>query len=61
MSRSIKSPLIDLDARLVHETDRAWLLDTGDDEPTWVPKSMCEFDGETLTLRQSVAEEKGLV
>ena len=55
--------LVDLDARLVHETEKAWLLDTGKGEPTWLPKSACEFDQTdgVLTLPQALAEEKGLV
>lgn len=57
----MRSNLIDLPARLMHETDKAWLLDTGDDKPTWVPKSAAEFDGETLTLPEPLAIEKGLV
>lgn len=57
----MKSDLIDLDARLVHETEKAWLIDTGDKKSVWIAKSMAEFDGKTLTLRQSLAEEKGLV
>lgn len=59
----MRSNLIEIEARLVHETDKAWLLDTGEDEPTWLPKSACEFDeGEgTLTLPRPLAEEKGLV
>ena len=58
-----RSNLIDVEARLVHETEKAWLLDTGDDEPTWLPKSSCELDEATgaLTLPQPLAEEKGLV
>jgi hypothetical protein len=57
----MKSNLIDIPARLVHETDRAWLLDTGEDKPVWIPKSAAEFDGETLTLPEPLALEKGLV
>ncbi|MBS8227137.1 hypothetical protein [Vannielia litorea] len=59
----MRSDLIDLEARLVHQTPGAWLLDTGEAEPTWLPKSACEFDEDTgtLTLRRGLAEEKGLV
>ena len=58
-----RSDLIDIEARLVHQTEKAWLLDTGNDEPTWLPKSACEFDeGDgTLTLPRSLAKEKGLI
>lgn len=57
----MKSNLIDIEARLVHETDKAWLLDTGDEDPTWLPKSTCEFDGETLTIAEPMAIEKELI
>lgn len=59
----MRSNLIEIEARLVHETEKAWLLDTGDDKPTWVPKSMAEFDEDAgvLTIPQPAAEEKGLV
>lgn len=57
----MKSDLIDIEARLVHETEKAWLLDTGEDKPVWIPKSAAWFDGETLTLREHLAEEKGLI
>ena len=57
----MKSNLIDLPARLVHETEAAWLLDTGDKKPTWIPKASAEFDGETLTLPEPLALNKGLI
>lgn len=57
----MKSNLIDIEARLVHETEKAWLLDTGEDKPTWVAKSVAEFDGETLTIPEPIAQEKGLI
>ena len=34
----MKSDLIEIEARLVHETEKAWLLDTGEAKPTWVSK-----------------------
>lgn len=57
------SRLVDIQARLVHQTEKAWLLDTGNGGPTWLPKSACEFDEDdgVLTLPQPLAEEKGLV
>ena len=57
----MKSDLIELEARLVHETEKAWLLDTGEAKPTWVPKSAAEFDGETLTIPEPTALAKGLI
>ncbi|MCR9236187.1 MAG: hypothetical protein NXI17_05905 [Alphaproteobacteria bacterium] len=57
----MKTKLTDIEARLVHETDDAWLLDTGGEETVWVPKSMAEFDGETLVLSEHAAINKGLI
>lgn len=57
----MRSNLIDLPARLVHETEKAWLLDTGEQKPVWIPKSAAEFDGETLTLPEPLALDKGLI
>ena len=58
----MKSDLVDLDVRLIHETDKAWLVSDGQNE-VWIPKSMCEFDqaSGTLTLREPLALEKGLI
>jgi hypothetical protein len=66
-----KSDLVDvLDVRLVHETDKALLVETETAGKVWVPKSRCEFESAylcnhekygTLTLPKSLAEEKGLV
>lgn len=57
----MRSNLIDIEARLVHKTDKAWLLDVGGEKPVWVPKSAAEFDGETLTIPEPLALEKGLI
>lgn len=64
-----KSELVDIEARLVHQTEKAYLLDAGhaDKRCEWVPKSVVETDvdkiGETgiFTLPRLLAEEKGLV
>ena len=59
----MKSDLTDIFVRLVHETAKAWLFDTGGDAPVWIPKSMAEFDEELgiLTMPEGAAIEKGLV
>lgn len=59
----MRSNLIDLDARLVHQTDKALLMDLGDKEPVWLPKSAVEFNQATgtLTLPEPLAHEKGLI
>lgn len=61
-----RSTLTDLPCELVHETDKAWLLDFGDNQ-SWVPKSIGELelnpDGvtATVTLPERWATENGLV
>ena len=57
----MKSDLVDIEARLVHETKKALLLDVGNDDPVWFPKSSCEFDGKMLTLPECLAIEKEVV
>jgi hypothetical protein len=47
-------------ATLRHETDAAWLLDVGESEPVWFPKSQCEFDGDELQCPEWLAIEKGI-
>jgi len=52
-------------ATLVHETDKAYLLNFGDDVETWIPKSQVknaeEFEDEMfVVLPQWLIEEKGL-
>lgn len=66
-----RSDLVDIDVYLHHETypgeenQGAYLVSVDHKEKVWVPKVACEFTGAqgnrgTLTLRQSLAEEKGL-
>ena len=57
----MRSRLVDLPARLIHETELAWKLDMGGDRPVWIAKSAAAFDGETLTCEERLAIEKGLV
>jgi hypothetical protein len=64
----VKSDIIDIDVEVVHRTDKAVLVHTGDKESAvWLPLSQIEigpsgFGGiETVSLPQRLAEEKGLV
>lgn len=57
----MKSDLVDIPARLIHETELAWLLLTAGMPATWIPKSACDFDGETLTLPEALAIDKGFI
>ena len=56
----MKSNLYDFEAKLVHETPKAWLLDVGLDKNVWIPKSAGEFDGQTLTIPEGLVIEKGM-
>ncbi len=66
MAKRGNSDLVDIDAVLVHEThpedteSGAFLLDTGSVK-VWVPKSMCQRDGNTFTMPEYVALDKGLI
>ena len=64
----MKSNLIDIDVEVVHRTEKAVLVHTGNKElAVWVPLSQCEiepsgFGGiETITLPEPLALEKGLI
>jgi hypothetical protein len=62
-----RSDLIDISVTLVHETDRAVLVDHGGGANVWLPKSACEIERDpngktwTLTLPERLANEKGLI
>lgn len=66
--------LIDLDAVYRWQTKAAWLLDFGNNNEVWIPKSQCEVDcspnrhaylrrGDdvTVTMPEWLAIEKGIV
>lgn len=59
----MRSDLVDIEARLVHETEKARLLDFGGAEPVWLPKIMHEWDAadQTVALHERDAIERGLV
>lgn len=53
--------LIDVEALLCHDTERALLLDTGS-KKVWVPKSQVEDNGDgTFTMPEWLALEKELI
>ncbi len=57
-----RSNIVDIEATLVHETEKAVLLDAGGDKPVWVPKSVIEDNEDgTWSLPEEVALEKGLI
>lgn len=59
--------IITIDATLLHETDKALLIATGEqdengkDKGTWIPKSQAEYDDGELQLPEWLAEQKGLI
>lgn len=64
-----RSELVDIEADLIRETkpgvpdEGAYLIDAGNGDPVWVPKSLVEYDRRdgTFTMPRRIAEEKGLV
>lgn len=63
MTRRANHDLIDIAAKLVGETDKAFRIDDGGKQgPVWVPKSQVENNGDgTFTMPEWVALEKELV
>lgn len=63
----MRSDLIDISVTLVHQTDKAILVDHGGGENVWPPKSAVEFERDangktwTVTLPERLALEKGLI
>lgn len=64
----MKSDITDIDVEVVHRTEKAVLVHTGDKEKAvWLPLSMIEIEPsgiggiETVTLPERLAQEKGLI
>ena len=54
--------LFDFAAKLVHETEKAWLLDTGGPKKVWIPKSQGQDNGDgTFTVPIWLAKEKEII
>jgi len=62
--------LHDFSVILIHDTEKAWLVDIVGDEgsPIWVPKSVCsleqnfgKYNSYELTIPEWLAKEKGLI
>lgn len=54
---------VTIDCDVKHDTDSAFLIDTGDEE-IWIPKSQCaggERGDTSLEIREWLALEKGLI
>ena len=52
--------LMQYEAELKHETEKAWLLIMDDDSEVWCPKSQCSYDGTTVDIPKWLAKTKGL-
>lgn len=59
---SFRSDLVDVDADLIHETEKAYLIDDGK-QRDWVPKAVVEWDKEagTFAMPLRLAMQKGFV
>lgn len=58
---STRSDVVDIAARVRHETEKAWLLDDGDRQE-WIAKSQAEDNGDgTFAMPEWLATEKGFV
>ncbi len=61
--------IIEVAVTVKHQTDKAYLVDTGDADKSgnpitqWLPKSQCEYDEAdgTMQMPERLAEEKGLI
>lgn len=60
-----KPEVIDIAVTLKRETEKAILVDAGDNEPVWLPKSQVEYfddgNGGIVTMPYWLAHEKGLI
>lgn len=61
-----RSKLFDVTVSLLHETPNAWLVDGGEGEKSWIPKSFGEMDKNTdgtwnLTAPEWLLKERKLI
>jgi hypothetical protein len=58
-----RSDIVDIACVIIHETERAWLIDAGTDDHIWIPKSIGEYDPTdgTMAMPEWIAQEKGLI
>ena len=54
--------LVEVEAEIHAETEKAFLLDHGGDEKKWVPKSQVEDNGDgTFSMPEWLAKDKGMI
>lgn len=60
---SVSTPkLVDIEAEIEGETEKAWRLNDGNDHIEWVPKSQAEKnDDGTFTMPEWLAKDKGFI
>ncbi len=57
-----KSSIIDIAATIKHETEKAYLLDIGNEKPEWFAKSQIEDNGDgTFAMPEWLAQDKGAI
>lgn len=62
-----RSDLVDISVVLVHQTEKAVLVDHGGEASVWLPRSAIEIERDgngktwTVTLPERLAQEKGLI
>jgi hypothetical protein len=60
--KSRSDRLCDVEGELLYETERAYRIDFGGDEPVWIPKSQVECNGDgTFTMPEWLAIEKEIL
>lgn len=60
--------VVEIACQLVHQTEKAYLIDAGGKDHIWIPRSMIEDEGEepngslySIFIPEWLAKEKGLI
>lgn len=63
MPSPYKSDLVDVDVVVRMDREKSWGIEDPNEEGKliFLPKSQCERDGNTMTMPQWLAREKGLI
>jgi hypothetical protein len=63
-----RSKIVEVECRLVKQTDKAYLIDAGGEDPVWIPRSMIEDEGVepdgslySIFIPEWLAQEEGLI
>lgn len=59
MPDDIENEPVVVEGKLIHETNKAWLVKIGARE-MWLPKSQCQYDGDEFLVPSWLADKKGL-